>query len=109
MRIQFIPEYPFVRNLTVSLMGVPGVEVSAKPMAKVCPPVLFSPPPCPTIVLKHGAERLSLCGCTGPPERDGPPAHLDVHEDGDQGGYGRVRRSEVVDAEFAGYAQWACG
>lgn len=46
MRIQFIPEYPFVRNLTVSLMGVPGVEVSAKPMAKVRPsltaPLSFS-------------------------------------------------------------------
>ncbi|QRW25571.1 C2 domain-containing protein [Rhizoctonia solani] len=43
LRIQFIPEPPFVRNLTFTLMGVPGVEVSAIPMSKVLPNVLDLP------------------------------------------------------------------
>ncbi|QRV98489.1 C2 domain-containing protein [Ceratobasidium sp. AG-Ba] len=43
LRIQFIPEPPFVRNLTFTLMGVPGVEVSAIPMSRVLPNVLDLP------------------------------------------------------------------
>ncbi|KAG9114914.1 hypothetical protein FRC07_007586 [Ceratobasidium sp. 392] len=43
LRIQFIPEPPFVRNLTFTLMGVPGVEVSAIPMSKVLPNLLDLP------------------------------------------------------------------
>ncbi|CAE6468691.1 unnamed protein product [Rhizoctonia solani] len=43
LRIQFIPEPPFVRNLTFTLMGVPGIEVSAIPMSKVLPNVLDLP------------------------------------------------------------------
>lgn len=43
MRIQFIPEPPFIRNLTFALCGVPSVEVSAIPMAKALPNVLDLP------------------------------------------------------------------
>ncbi|KAF8513153.1 hypothetical protein BU17DRAFT_77267 [Hysterangium stoloniferum] len=43
MRIQFIPEFPFVGNVSFTLMGVPAVEVSAVPMAKVLPNVLDLP------------------------------------------------------------------
>lgn len=43
LRIQFIPEPPFVRNLTFTLMGVPGVEVSAIPMSRVLPNILDLP------------------------------------------------------------------
>ncbi|KEP50963.1 hypothetical protein V565_070100 [Rhizoctonia solani 123E] len=43
LRIQFIPEPPFVRNLTFTLMGVPGIEVSAIPMSKALPNVLDLP------------------------------------------------------------------
>lgn len=43
LRLQFIPEPPFVRNLTFTLMGVPAVEVSAIPMLKALPNVLDLP------------------------------------------------------------------
>ncbi|WWC90217.1 uncharacterized protein L201_005150 [Kwoniella dendrophila CBS 6074] len=43
LRVQFIPEPPFVRNLTFALCGVPSVEVSAIPMAKSLPNVLDLP------------------------------------------------------------------
>ncbi|ORY26481.1 hypothetical protein BCR39DRAFT_540905 [Naematelia encephala] len=43
LRVQFIPEPPFVRNLTFALCGVPSVEVSAIPMSKHLPNVLDLP------------------------------------------------------------------
>ncbi|WVR03079.1 hypothetical protein IAU60_000068 [Kwoniella sp. DSM 27419] len=43
LRVQFIPEPPFVRNLTFALCGVPSVEVSAIPMSKNLPNVLDLP------------------------------------------------------------------
>ena len=43
MRIQFIQNPPFVRNLTVTLMGVPQVEVSVEPFTKALPNVLDLP------------------------------------------------------------------
>ncbi|OCF41030.1 C2 domain-containing protein [Kwoniella heveanensis CBS 569] len=43
LRVQFIPEPPFVRNLTFALCGVPAVEVSAIPMSKALPNVLDLP------------------------------------------------------------------
>jgi Ca2+-dependent lipid-binding protein len=43
LRVQFIPEAPFVRNLTFALCGVPSVEVSAIPMSKNLPNVLDLP------------------------------------------------------------------
>ncbi|WWD06363.1 hypothetical protein V865_004453 [Kwoniella europaea PYCC6329] len=43
LRVQFIPEPPFVRNLTFALCGVPAVEVSAIPMSKQLPNVLDLP------------------------------------------------------------------
>ena len=43
LRVQFIPEYPYVRNLTFALCGVPAVEVSAIPMSSHLPNVLDLP------------------------------------------------------------------
>ncbi|KZS93944.1 hypothetical protein SISNIDRAFT_474054 [Sistotremastrum niveocremeum HHB9708] len=43
VRLQFIPEFPYVRNLTFTLMGVPGVEVSAIPMLSKLPNILDLP------------------------------------------------------------------
>lgn len=43
LRVQFIPEAPFVRNVTFALCGVPAVEVSAIPMSKHLPNVLDLP------------------------------------------------------------------
>ena len=43
LRVQFIPEPPFVRNLTFALCGVPSVEVSAIPMSTKLPNVLDLP------------------------------------------------------------------
>ncbi|KAI0074714.1 hypothetical protein K474DRAFT_1665159 [Panus rudis PR-1116 ss-1] len=43
MRIQFIQNPPFVRNLTITLMGVPKVEVSVEPFTKKLPNVLDLP------------------------------------------------------------------
>jgi Ca2+-dependent lipid-binding protein len=43
LRVQFIPEPPYVRNLTFALCGVPSVEVSAIPMSKRLPNVLDLP------------------------------------------------------------------
>lgn len=43
LRVQFIPEAPFVRNLTFALAGVPSVEVSAIPMARALPNILDLP------------------------------------------------------------------
>jgi len=43
MRVQFIPQAPFVRNLTFALCGVPAVEVSAIPMSKHLPNILDLP------------------------------------------------------------------
>ncbi|KAG8783033.1 hypothetical protein FRC12_020171 [Ceratobasidium sp. 428] len=37
LRIRFIPEPPFVRNLTFTLMGAPSVEDSSIPMSRVLP------------------------------------------------------------------------
>lgn len=43
LRVQFIPEPPYVRNLTFALCGVPDVEVSATPMSKKLPNILDLP------------------------------------------------------------------
>ena len=43
LRVQFIPEYPYVRNLTFALCGVPAVEVSAIPMSSHLPNILDLP------------------------------------------------------------------
>jgi Ca2+-dependent lipid-binding protein len=43
LRVQFIQNPPFVRNLTVTLMGVPKVEVSVEPFTKKLPNVLDLP------------------------------------------------------------------
>jgi Ca2+-dependent lipid-binding protein len=43
LRVQFIPQAPFVRNLTFALCGVPSVEVSAIPMSKHLPNILDLP------------------------------------------------------------------
>jgi Ca2+-dependent lipid-binding protein len=43
LRLQFIPEAPFIRNLTFTFMGVPAVEVSVTPMSKNLPNVLDLP------------------------------------------------------------------
>ncbi|EKM56362.1 uncharacterized protein PHACADRAFT_172085 [Phanerochaete carnosa HHB-10118-sp] len=42
-RVQFVQNPPFVRNLTVTLMGVPKVEVSVEPFTKKLPNVLDLP------------------------------------------------------------------
>ena len=43
LRVQFIPEAPYIRNLTFALCGVPAVEVSAIPMSDKLPNVLDLP------------------------------------------------------------------
>ncbi|KAJ3523496.1 hypothetical protein NM688_g8720 [Phlebia brevispora] len=43
LRVQFVQNPPFVRNLTVTLMGVPKVEVSVEPFTKKLPNVLDLP------------------------------------------------------------------
>ncbi|KAG8908594.1 hypothetical protein FRB99_004882 [Tulasnella sp. 403] len=43
LRIQFIPEPPYVRNLTFTLMGVPAVDVFVVPLTKKLPNVLDLP------------------------------------------------------------------
>lgn len=43
MRVQFVQQPPFVRNLTVTLIGVPKVEVSVEPFTKKLPNVLDLP------------------------------------------------------------------
>lgn len=43
LRVQFIPEPPFVRNLTFALCGVPSVEVSAIPLSSKLPNILDLP------------------------------------------------------------------
>ena len=43
LRIQFIPDPPYVRNLTFTLMGVPAVEVSVVPLLSKLPNVLDLP------------------------------------------------------------------
>lgn len=43
MRVQFVQNPPFVRNLTITLMGVPQVEVSVEPFTKKLPNVLDLP------------------------------------------------------------------
>lgn len=43
LRVQFIPDPPFVRNVTFALCGVPAVEVSAIPMSRHLPNVLDLP------------------------------------------------------------------
>ncbi|KZO96650.1 hypothetical protein CALVIDRAFT_537016 [Calocera viscosa TUFC12733] len=43
LRIQFIPEAPFVGDLTFTFMGVPAVEVSAIPMLRQLPNILDLP------------------------------------------------------------------
>jgi Ca2+-dependent lipid-binding protein len=43
LRVQFIQNPPFVRNLTISLIGVPKVEVSVEPFTKKLPNVLDLP------------------------------------------------------------------
>lgn len=42
-RVQFVQNPPFVRNLTLTLMGVPKVEVSVEPFTKKLPNVLDLP------------------------------------------------------------------
>ncbi|THV04226.1 hypothetical protein K435DRAFT_835469 [Dendrothele bispora CBS 962.96] len=43
LRLQFIPEYPYVRNVTFTFMGVPAVKVSAIPLSSKLPNVLDLP------------------------------------------------------------------
>ncbi|KAH8835959.1 hypothetical protein DL96DRAFT_1809735 [Flagelloscypha sp. PMI_526] len=43
LRIQFIQNPPFIRNVTISLMGVPKVEVSVEPFSTKLPNVLDLP------------------------------------------------------------------
>ncbi|THG95827.1 hypothetical protein EW026_g5890 [Hermanssonia centrifuga] len=43
MRVQFVQNPPFVRNLTVTLMGIPEVAVSVEPFTKKLPNVLDLP------------------------------------------------------------------
>jgi Ca2+-dependent lipid-binding protein len=43
LRVQFIPQPPFIRNVTFALCGVPSVEVSATPMSRALPNVLDLP------------------------------------------------------------------
>ncbi|KAL8286155.1 hypothetical protein RQP46_004643 [Phenoliferia psychrophenolica] len=43
LRIQIVPDPPFIRNVTFTLMGVPKIEASAIPMSKALPNVLDLP------------------------------------------------------------------
>jgi Ca2+-dependent lipid-binding protein len=43
LRMQMIESFPYVRNLTFTLMGVPKVDVSVQPMIKRFPNVLDLP------------------------------------------------------------------
>ncbi|CAO1617178.1 unnamed protein product [Sympodiomycopsis kandeliae] len=43
IRAQFISSPPYVRNVTVSLMGVPRIEVSVQPMTRALPNLLDLP------------------------------------------------------------------
>ncbi|EPQ29947.1 uncharacterized protein PFL1_02619 [Pseudozyma flocculosa PF-1] len=43
LRLQMVQEPPFIRNLTVTLMGVPRIEISAIPMTRALPNVLDLP------------------------------------------------------------------
>ncbi|KAK4703048.1 hypothetical protein P7C70_g3172, partial [Phenoliferia sp. Uapishka_3] len=43
LRIQMVPDPPFIRNVTFTLMGVPKIEASAIPMSKALPNVLDLP------------------------------------------------------------------
>lgn len=43
LRLQMIPEMPYIRNLTFTMMGVPKISVSAKPMMQSIPNVLDLP------------------------------------------------------------------
>ena len=43
LRVQFVPEPPYIRNLTFALCGVPAVEVSAIPMSDRLPNILDLP------------------------------------------------------------------
>ncbi|POV99130.1 hypothetical protein PSTT_14025, partial [Puccinia striiformis] len=43
MRLQMIQEPPYIRNLTFTMMGVPTVSVSAKPMMRSIPNILDLP------------------------------------------------------------------
>ncbi|WAQ89113.1 hypothetical protein PtA15_10A537 [Puccinia triticina] len=43
LRLQMIQEPPYIRNLTFTMMGVPTVSVSAKPMVRSIPNVLDLP------------------------------------------------------------------
>lgn len=35
LRMQMVPQPPYIRNVTFTLMGVPKVEISAIPMSKL--------------------------------------------------------------------------
>lgn len=35
LRMQMVPQIPYLRNLTFTLMGVPKVEISAIPMSRL--------------------------------------------------------------------------
>ncbi|GAA5918640.1 hypothetical protein JCM6882_007890 [Rhodosporidiobolus microsporus] len=43
LRVQMVAQAPFVRNVTFTLMGVPAIEASAIPLAKLAPNVLDLP------------------------------------------------------------------
>ncbi|GJJ06394.1 hypothetical protein Clacol_000585 [Clathrus columnatus] len=43
LRLQFISEPPFIRNVTLTLMGLPAIEASAIPMSRALPNVLDLP------------------------------------------------------------------
>lgn len=43
LRLQMIPDTPYIRNLTFTMMGVPKIEVSAKPMLRAIPNILDLP------------------------------------------------------------------
>ena len=40
LRLQMVPQAPFVRNVTFTLMGVPHIQASAVPLIKAFPNVL---------------------------------------------------------------------
>ncbi|KAG0149934.1 hypothetical protein CROQUDRAFT_39134 [Cronartium quercuum f. sp. fusiforme G11] len=43
LRLQMISEPPYIRNLTFTMMGVPKISVSAKPMVRAIPNILDLP------------------------------------------------------------------
>lgn len=59
LRAQIVSDPPFVRNLTITLMGVPDIEASAIPMTKLLPNVLDLP-------FVSGLVKSSIAAATTP-------------------------------------------